>query len=124
MTDGALTPDEAAMLADALDLEHGGDLVAVGNGIMRNVHRVGRCGGQNCWVHNPSPDWPLAGRPVYWDARRRMAYRLCEHDLLHPDIDAAAYAERYTTRYPGRGTRPGDPSFHNCDGCCIPEGDR
>ena len=126
MNDDALTPDQAAMLADALDLEHH-DLIAVDNGIMSGVHSPEACEQRDggCWIHRPTQGWPLAGRPVVFDSRTAVAYRRCEHDVLHPDIDAVAYLDRYRSRYQGRGVRPGDAGYHPaCDGCCLPEKDR
>lgn len=123
--DEPLNPDQLAMLADSRDLTTL-DLVSVTNGILTKVHQPEDCEvrGGNCWVHDPTPDWPLAGRPVVWSARRRMAYRLCEHDLAHPDVDAFAYATRYRTNYAGRRTRESDPEWHECDGCCREEAPR
>lgn len=87
--DEPLSPDQAAMLADSLDLATR-DLVHVTNG---------------------------------WSERRRMEYRLCEHDVAHPDVDAVAFATRYRTNYAGRETRESDPEWHECDGCCRRESD-
>lgn len=114
-----LNPTQAAMLADSLDLATR-DLISVANGILTKVHTRDVCEarGDGCWVHDPTSDWPLAGRPVVWSEGRRMAYRLCEHDVPHPDVDAIAYATRYRTHYPGRETRENDPEWHECDGCC------
>lgn len=120
--DEPLNPDQAVMLADGLDLT-ALDLVFVSNGILTKVHTREACEGRegNCWVHDPTPDWALAGRPVVWSANRRMAYRLCEHDVAHPDIDAIAFANRYRTNYSGRAIRQSDPEWHHCDGCCGEE---
>lgn len=123
MTDAPLTPDQAAMLADALDLERLG-VVAVANGTMTRVHPEDRCAGQPCWIHNPTQNWSLTGRPVYYRAETRMAYRTCEHDVLHPDIDSLAWTSRGTTKYAGREIGPGDPAWHECDDCCESEEDR
>lgn len=107
------------MLADSLDLAEL-DLVFVTNGLLTKVHPREACEvrGGNCWVHNPTSDWPLAGRPVVWSASRRMAYRVCEHDVAHPDVDAVAFATRHRTNYLGRETLESDPEWHSCDGCC------
>lgn len=114
------------MLADSLDLATR-DLTIVANGVLRKVHTREVCEsrGGRCWVHDPTPDWPLAGRPVVWSAGRRMAYRQCEHDALHPDIDALSFANRHRTNYAGRVARESDPEWHECDGCCLldPPGD-
>ncbi|MBE7325993.1 hypothetical protein IEQ44_15190 [Nocardioides sp. Y6] len=75
--DEPLNPDQSAMLADAFDLV-AFDLVSVTNGVLTRVHAREACAarGGNCWVHDPTLDWPLAGRPTVWSADRRMAYRL------------------------------------------------
>lgn len=96
-----------------------GDLVAVANGTLTRVHPTESCASQRCWVHHPTTDWPLAGAPVYWSPTTRVAYRVCEHAVLHPDIDAVAYANRGRTNYSGRQVREGDAEWHPaCDGCC------
>lgn len=112
------------MLSDSLELA-ALDLVSVSNGILTKVHPPESCAARqgNCWVHDPTSDWPLAGRPVVWSTARRMAYRLCDHDVLHPDVDAVAFANRYRTNYSGREVRESDPAWHRCDGCCQAEGE-
>ena len=119
MDDDSAGPEQKQMMADALDLTQF-DATTVENGVMTRVHSPEACVLRSigCWIHRPTPDWPLAGRPVYYEARTAVAYRQCEHGVLHPDIDAVRYLERGITRYQGRGVRPGDPSYHpQCDGC-------
>lgn len=110
--------DRVAFRKASLDLE-AGDLTFVANGMLTKVHRAGTCAGEHCWVHNPTSDWPLAGCPVYWSAANRMAYRVCSHDVLHPDVDAVVYANRGRTMSARRQIQRGDPEWHpDCDGCC------
>lgn len=84
-----------------------GDVTAVVNGILTNVHRPSVCAGQHCWVHNPSQHHMVAW-PVLWREDKTTAERVCEHGLGHPDPDDADYNRRQ-----GR-----DVTVHGCDGCC------
>ena len=118
MTQEPLNPAESALLAASLDLASG-DLTFVSNGLLTKVHPADRCAGEHCWVHRPTPGWTLAGAPVYWSQARRLAYRQCTHGVLHPDVDAVAYANRFRTNYVGRQPRKSDAEWHpECDGCC------
>ncbi|MDO7868159.1 hypothetical protein [Nocardioides jiangxiensis] len=100
MTDD-FTRAQIDMLRAQMDLA-AGDLVFVANGILRKVHKSDQCEGRHlaCWVHSPS-DWPLSVAPVYWDGSAGRAYRLCEHDVLHRDLDDYRWQTRGSTKHAG-----------------------
>ena len=68
--------------------------------VMSEIHDPGDCEGRGCWVHHPS-EHPLSGAPVYWDAAARRAYRLCEHEVLHRDLDDYRFQTRGSTKWAG-----------------------
>lgn len=78
------------------------NMTLLGDGrIMNGIHDRRACEGRGCWVHHPTRECALREAPVYWDEYGRRAYRLCEHGVLHCDIDDYDYAMRYSTRYVG-----------------------
>ena len=104
---GPPSPEQASIEAVALTLAEG-DLVAVQEGILTNVHRPDQCVGERCWVHNPS-DHHMVTWPISWRADKRTAERVCSHGIGHPDPDDVFYNDRI-----GR-----DVTVHGCDGCCT-----
>lgn len=98
--------DELDLLRAGMDLAAGG-VTAVVNGLLTKVHAPSRCVGEHCWVHDPS-DHHMVTWPVRWRDDRRIAERVCEHGVGHPDPDDAAFHRRH-----GR-----DVTVHGCDGCC------
>ncbi|GAB3034630.1 hypothetical protein GCM10027052_10540 [Parafrigoribacterium mesophilum] len=105
MSDG-LSPKQAGLAAAELNLA-AGEVIALDNGILTKVHSVAACSGPHCWVHNPSPHHMVTW-PVRWRDDRRLAERICEHGIGHPDPDDVAFNLRL-----GRDVR-----VHGCDGCC------
>lgn len=101
-----ITPDQAQIAAAALDLVAGG-LITVDNGHLFKVHLAQKCEGESCWVHNPSGHH-MASWPIQWNASLRTVFRICTHDVEHPDPDDVDY-------YGGLGV---DTTEHDCDGCC------
>lgn len=104
---GPLSPEQASIAAAALNLATG-DLVAVQEGILTNVHRADQCVGGHCWVHYPS-EHHMVTWPISWRADKRTALRVCSHGIGHPDPDDVAFNVRM-----GR-----DVTVHECDGCCT-----
>ena len=52
-------------------------------------------------MHHAS-DWPLNAAPVYWDERRRQALRLCEHGVLHRDLDDYEWGHPFSAKWNGK----------------------
>jgi hypothetical protein len=85
------------------------------------VHGSAQCAGSACCIHNPSnhhmKTWPL----VFVPGPHSGGYRVCEHQVVHPDPDSQAYL-----------ISQGEPfallamlthkTVLSCDGCCTPEG--
>ncbi len=109
------TPQQLEMLAAALDLASAQDVTFVGNGVLSRVHSEQACSGRHCWIHNPS-EHPLASASVVWDERRRTAYRVCEHAIVHEDPDDQWFRRRFRTHHAGLARLPNPAA--NCDGCC------
>lgn len=61
--------------------------------------------GYRCCVHAPSAH-PLRAAPLRWSDGQRVMYRLCVHDVLHPDPDDLRVRFGFY------------PREHPCDGCC------
>ena len=93
-----LSPDDAAMLADATNLANGRGVIGVEGAFLTNVHPAGQCAGETCWVHRPS-EWPLRDAPVVADRSTLVIYRRCEHGRLHLDIDDRLFRRRHGTRH-------------------------
>ncbi|WP_162891351.1 hypothetical protein [Aeromicrobium sp. A1-2] len=106
-----LTPEQIHMLKVELDLQSEHGVTFVANGVLHSVHPESACSGRHCWVHRPSQH-PLAHAPVYWDSDSGRAFRVCDHDQLHPDPDDAHYRIRALGDWPVAAFR------HECDGCC------
>lgn len=92
-----------------------GDIIAVANGMLRNVHHPRQCAEQpwGCWIHSPLPH-PLDKAPVRWRVDIGTAERVCGHGIGHPDPQDAAFWWNAQHR---------DVTIHGCDGCCgsVPE---
>jgi hypothetical protein len=82
------------------------------------VHPEFLCEGRGCSVHHPSDhrmrNWPKDFRTATTHpANPRFFDRYCQHRIPHPDPDDIAYW----------ATQGRDIADHNCDGCCLPEGE-
>lgn len=122
-----MSPEEVEIRAALLDLELGGDVISVTNGVMTKVHSPDQCGSRSgyCWIHNPSPYNPLREAPVAFV--NGVALRLCAHwdpetgTGAHPDPDDADFRHRGATKYVGWIDRAGEALHTCCPGpnpCC------
>jgi len=109
------TSEQLEMLAVALDLASDQEVTFVDNGVLSRVHPEHACSGRQCWIHSPS-DHPLTSAPVVWDERRRTAYRVCQHAILHEDPDDQWFRRRFRTHHAGMATLPNPAA--DCDRCC------
>jgi hypothetical protein len=81
--------------------------------VLLNVHTSEQCVGQHCVIHNPSQHHMITW-PAEWDNDAKQVWRVCPHDLLHPDPDGLTHLRtRSALIRLGLG-------LHYCDGCCQP----
>lgn len=93
------------------------DIVGLNDGrntVLVNVHTIEQCAGQHCCIHNPSQHHMKTWAPQ-WDELLKQMWRICPHDLAHPDPDDLAFVRR---RWGHQEAASG--SLHYCDGCCQP----
>jgi hypothetical protein len=99
--------DEVLYIGEATDSRFG---FAIGQTVLRNVHRPQVCAGRHCVIHNPSQhhmvDWP-----TLWRGDRQLMERVCPHGIGHPDPDDAAWHRSQGRDWAG---------VHSCDRCCRP----
>lgn len=90
-------------MSDIIGMHEGGPLI---------VHDPVQCAGEFCCVHNPSEhhmrDWPQR-----WVASRYTMFRVCPHDVGHPDPDDIRFKRKAFG--PLAAWRV---ASHICDGCC------
>lgn len=81
-----------------------------GTGQHLKVHPRGKCQGEHCPMHNPSPEAESIGR-THWRYDRQIMERICEHGVGHPDPDDFKILNG------------SDSGIHGCDGCCVRKGE-
>jgi hypothetical protein len=91
------------------------DIVAMTDGtVLANIHTADQCSGQHCCIHHPSGHH-MATWTHRWDSTDKQMWRVCPHQMLHPDPDDLGF---HIGRY---GEWEGRVLFtHPCDGCCQP----
>lgn len=77
----------------------------IGGERLVNVHDPADCWGQRCAIHRTT-DHHMKDWPQHFGQVSKIMYRICEHDVLHPDPDDWSVHQ---------GTRS---AAHDCDGCC------
>lgn len=79
---------EPELIQRLLTLEVKGDVVLEDGGKLYNVHNPASCAPGFCSLHRPS-DHLMKDFPRTW--RKRLVYRVCSHQVAHPDPDALAW---------------------------------
>lgn len=69
-------------------------------------HEEGECAGNVCVVHHKT-DHHMRGYRQFYNLRQGIMYRVCSHDVRHPDPDDTKFI---SGEYDGK---------HDCDACCI-----
>lgn len=77
--------------------------------IIRGIHPATDREGHGCWIHHPS-NHALAYAPAVMVGAMTRTYRICEHKIMHQDIDELAYLRSLGQQL---------PDDVNCDGCCV-----
>lgn len=91
------------------------DMISLHDGRILQVHGADQCRLEHCCIHNPS-DHPLKDRPLSWSQPIHTMFRMCEHDLPHPDPDDLEY--KAATLDFGLLEAITSTHIHHCDGCC------
>lgn len=74
-------------------------------GIKIKTHAKEKCIGYWCCIHNQSPHH-MRSWEQHWDEYDLVMYRICEHEIMHPDPDDPSEFRVSKTHKDG------------CDGCC------
>lgn len=110
---GKLSANLAKRLADLFvfnddEDEEWYDILSMRGNLLLRTHTENRCQGQVCCVHNPT-DHHMVSWEQEWSPRQEMMYRICDHEMIHPDPD-----DLQVRNLMGMVSHP-------CDGCCNPE---
>ena len=76
------------------------------------THKLEKCAGDPCSIHNPS-DHPMKDARIVLRTdsfKYGLVERICEHGIGHPDPDSVAF-------YASIGSH--GMGIHGCDGCCT-----